>query len=136
MAALKRFRRRRPQVHTAGAFAAGIIAADALHGPERADADGAARIQPAVSVVCWTVGQRAGLAPDSIHEEPGPAAGRGSGGRVLLHRGPSGAAEAAAERRPLHRRWHADRSVGRPEELPDEERRQDAEAAATAGSRR
>src|SRR6266566_4905970 len=54
---------RRPEVDTAGAFAAGIIAADALHGPQRADADGAARIQPAVLVVCWTIGQRAGLAP-------------------------------------------------------------------------
>src|SRR5258706_3252005 len=36
--------------------------------------------------------------------------------------GRSGAAEAAAERRPLHRRWHANRSVGRAEEFSDEER--------------
>src|SRR4026209_2685157 len=42
---------RRPAVDPAGAVAAGPAAASALHGAQRAAADGAARLQPALSLV-------------------------------------------------------------------------------------
>ena len=54
--------------------------------------------KPAVPLVCGAIGERASLAPDGIHQEPGPAAGRGGSGRVLLYHRQPGATEAAIER--------------------------------------
>src|SRR6202035_3347541 len=43
----------RPSVDSAGTVAASIVAASAVHRSQRADADGAIGIQPAVPVVRW-----------------------------------------------------------------------------------
>ena len=49
-----------------------------------------------VPLVRGAVGERAGLASDGIHEEPGPAAGRGGGRGVLLPDRGAGAQPEAA----------------------------------------
>src|ERR1700730_19178592 len=44
----------RAAVDSAREAAAGLAAADAVSHPQRADVDGAARLQPAVPLVCWS----------------------------------------------------------------------------------
>ena len=107
----------RPAVDAAGAAAAGAAAAGALHGAQRADADRAARIQPAVSLVRRAGHGRRGVDADDVHEEPrAPARGRH---RPAVLRGGAGAGAwaPAAVGRALHGRRHPARGVGRPEEL-------------------
>src|SRR5688572_27817685 len=87
---------------------------------QRADADGAARLQLAVPLVRGPSDGRGGLGSDGLHEEPRPAAG-GRGGRGVLRRGArAGAGEAPAVERALHGGRDADRGVGEPQELPAE----------------
>jgi hypothetical protein len=44
----------------------GVAAADALHDPLRDAADGVARLQPAVPLVCRARGRRAGVGADGV----------------------------------------------------------------------
>ena len=117
-------------VDPAGAVAAGVAAASALHGPKRAAVDGGTRRQPAVPVVRRVAHGRPGLAPDDLYEEPGPAAGRRGCGGLLRRDRPSSPGGRSALRRALHRGRHAVGSLGEPEELPP------AHGAGGAASRR
>jgi hypothetical protein len=106
-----------PAVDRPREAAAGPAAAGALHGPQRAAADGAAGLQPAVPLVRGAERRRSGLGPDGLHQEPGSAVGGGRGPGVF-RRGPgTGAGEAAALGRALHGGRDADRGVGEPQEL-------------------
>ena len=49
----------------------GAAAADAVHGAQRADADGTAGLQLAVPLVRWPVYERVGVASDGVFQEPG-----------------------------------------------------------------
>ncbi len=66
----------RASVDCAGEAAAGVAAADVVHGSQRADADGAAGIQPAVPLVRGPEHGRAGVGADGVQQESGPADGR------------------------------------------------------------
>ena len=66
-----------------GEAAARAAAAGALHDPQRAAADGAAGLQPAVSLVRGARDGRRGVVADDVHEESRPAARRRHRGGVL-----------------------------------------------------
>ena len=73
----------RPAVDSARAVAARPAAADALQHSQRAAADGGARLQRPVSLVCRPEPGRSDLGRDDVHEESRPAARRRRRGRVL-----------------------------------------------------
>src|SRR5260370_13200294 len=52
-----------------GEAAAGAVAAGALYGAQRADADGAIELQSAVSLVCGNERRRCGVGRDRVHQE-------------------------------------------------------------------
>jgi hypothetical protein len=111
-------RRRRAAVDRARAAAAGAAADAAGLDPQRADAGGAAALQPAVPVVRGAGHERRGVARDGVHQEPRPAAGGRGGAGVLRRGGAAGAAAGAdVERAFLGGRDDAG-GVGEPEELP------------------
>src|SRR5579859_4059680 len=89
-------------VDPSGAPAASPPDPGALQHPERADAHGAARLQPALPVVHWPGGGRRGLAPDHVHPESGAASGAGDLPEVLRTDPQAGQEEAAAIERALH----------------------------------
>jgi hypothetical protein len=62
--------------------AAGASAASVLHDPLRDPADAAARLQPAVSLICRARRRRAGVGADAIYEEPRTAIGGGGCAQV------------------------------------------------------
>ena len=96
---------------------------------QRADADGAAELQPAVPVVRGTGDGRAGVEPRGVQQEPGAVAEQ-EWGAVL--RAGAGAGPAAPVGRALHGGWHVDRGLGQPEELSNKGRRGRRTAAARA----
>ena len=77
----------RAAVDSARAAVARVAAAGALHDPQRAAVDGAAGLQPAVSLVRGPGDRRRGVGADDLHEESRSAAGRRHRGGVL-RRGP------------------------------------------------
>ncbi len=125
---------RRAAVDSARAAAAGAAAADLLLDSQRAAADGAARLQPAVSLVRRAGDGRADLGADGVHQESRPAAESGDRAQLLPARRRAGAGPDV--RRALHRRRHADRGVGEPEEFSAEGRRHRRGRAAISAARR
>ena len=73
----------RPPVDSAREAVARAAAASPLHDPQRAAADGATRLQPAVSLVRGPRDGRRRVVADDVHEESRSAAGRRHRGRVL-----------------------------------------------------
>ena len=111
-------RRHRARFDPTRAAAAGGSAAGVLLDPLRAAVDGAARLQPALSLVRWAGRGRRGVGPLGVLQEPRPAAGGRRGGEVLERGARQPASEAASVGRALLGRRHADRGLGQHEELP------------------
>jgi len=81
----------RGTVRTAGAAfdsareaAAGAVAADSVCHPQRAAANGADELQPAVSLVCGFEPGRCGMGHDGVYEKPGVADAQGKIAQRLL----------------------------------------------------
>ena len=109
----------RPAVDSAGAVAAGAAAAVALHGPQRAAADGRDRLQRAVSLVCRARDGRADLVADDLQQEPRPAAGeRHRRARSSMRWSRRRATAGLLVGRAFHGRRDAAGGVGQPQELP------------------
>ena len=109
--------RGRSAVGSAGAAVAGAAVAGAVHDPERAPADRADRLQPAVPLVRGPGAGRGGVQRHGVHQESGTAAhGRD---RPALLRGGAGAGRVGGVGvlGALHGGRDADRGVGEPEEL-------------------
>ena len=87
----------RAAVDCAGEAAAGAAAAGAVHGAQRAAADGAVGLQPAVPLVCGAEHGRSGVGADGVHQESGAAAGRGYGGSSSSKRWWNSSGAGAAE---------------------------------------
>jgi hypothetical protein len=83
----------RATVDPAGAAAAGLVAAGAVHHPQRADVDGTAGLQDAVPLVCGPGDGRSDLGPDGVHQELPTAVGRPD--RPVLHPRNAGPGEGA-----------------------------------------
>ncbi len=79
-----------------------LAVASAVHGAQRAAADGATRLQPVVPLVCGPEHGRRGVGADGVHEEPRPFAGRRYCGCLFRWRGGKDSLARAAERRALH----------------------------------
>ena len=108
----------RAAVDPAGEAVARVAAAGAVHDSQRAAADRADRLQPAVSVVRRPGDGRRGVVADDVYQESRPAAGRRHR-RGLLRRGVDPRRHgAAAVGRALHGRRDAVGGVGQPEEFP------------------
>ena len=108
----------RAPVDCAGEAAARAVAAGALHDPQRAAADGATRLQPAVSLVRGARDGRRRVVADDVHEESRSAARRRHRGRVLRRDRDPRRHGAAAVRRSFHRRRHVARGLGESQEFP------------------
>src|SRR5208282_1897056 len=103
---------------SAGATAAGVAAADAVLDPQRADADGADGVQPAVPLVRGDVDERRSVASDGVQQKSRPVAGRRDRRRVFPGGVAPGTPQTAVVGRALHGGWNADRSLGGAEEFP------------------
>ena len=95
-----------------------------LHHPQRAAADRAAAIQPAVSLVCRAEHRRPDLGCDDVHEESRSPARRATSPMRSSPEVLGGdRAEGLLVGRAFHRRRHAAGGVGEPEEFPPAGRR-------------
>ena len=130
VAALRRaVREFRPAVDSAGEAAAGAAAAGAVHDSQRAAADGATGLQPAVSLVRGPRHGRRGVVADDVYQESRSAARRRHRRGVLRGGVDPCRHRAAAVGRALHGRWHAAGGLGESEEFP-------AARPGSAGARR
>ena len=116
--------------------AAGLAAAGVLLDPLGAPADGAARLQPAVSLVRGARRGRCGVGPLDVLQEPRPAAGGGCGGEVPGGRAAPPQGEAVPVGRALLGRRHAGGGLGQPEELPRQGRLRRAAGCPAGGGQR
>src|SRR5260370_17944130 len=87
-----------PAVDRTGGVAAGPVVPDPVYDPQRAAADGAARLQLALPLVRGPEHGRAGVGPDRVHQEPPTAARRRGRHPVPGTRGRPGATAAGALR--------------------------------------
>ena len=125
-----------PTLDPAGEAAAGDAVAGVLFDPLGAAVDGAAGVRPAVPLVRGPGRGRRGVGSLDVLQEPRPAAG-GRDRRQVPGRGAGAAAgEAPARTRALLGRRHADRGLGRHEELPAEGRLGRAAGAGRRAQRR
>src|SRR5437763_7128269 len=84
-------------IDRAGEAAAGLAAASAVHGAQRAAADGAVELQPVVPLVCGAEHGRRGVGADGVHQEPRPFTGRRYCGCVFRWGGGEDSGARAAE---------------------------------------
>src|ERR1700680_1848038 len=121
-------------VDSAGETASRAAVAGVLFGALGAAADGAARLQFVVPLVCRAVAGRGGVGCHGVYQEPRAADRRRH--RRAVHGGGAGtrAGQGAAVGRPLLGGRHLDRGVGEHEELSPEgrQRRAGRRRAATA----
>ena len=116
-------RRGRPAVVAGESWCGRCCCKRCFSSAQRAAVDGAVGLQPAVPLVRWAEHGRRDLGRDGVHQVPGAAAARRSGGTVVTGRRRTGACPAAVERRAFHGGRDSDPGLGEPAQLPGEGRR-------------
>jgi hypothetical protein len=116
-------------VDPAGAIASRPAVTGLLYGSLGAPADGAARVQSAVPLVCRSVTGRRDLGRNRVHQKPRAPDRGGHRDQVHGRSAQPGTGEGAVVERSFLGRWDADRGVGQHEELPPQRRQRRAAGA-------